>query len=50
MRLVCLYIAFIFLTGCTVQQIQQTLGDYLETDELTTEQVTAGLKEALVKE
>lgn len=49
MRLVCLYIAFIFLTGCTVQQIQQTLGDYLETDELTTEQVTAGLKEALVK-
>lgn len=40
--------AIITLCGCTVQQIQQTLGDYLG-DELTTEQVASGLKEALVK-
>lgn len=39
----------ILIAGCTAQQIQQTLGDYLDTDELTTDQVVAGLKEALVK-
>ncbi|MEQ8471110.1 MAG: DUF4197 domain-containing protein [Marinoscillum sp.] len=39
----------VFLVGCTVQQIQNTLDDYLETDELTTDQVVAGLKEALEK-
>ncbi|MFT6865341.1 MAG: hypothetical protein ACJA08_000159 [Cyclobacteriaceae bacterium] len=40
---------FVLLMGCTAQQIQQTLGDYLDTDKLTTEQVGAGLKEALEK-
>ncbi len=50
MRLVLFSLCFIFLfTGCTVQQIQQTLGDVLESDELTTEQVVSGLKEALIK-
>lgn len=36
-------------TGCTVQQVQQSINDYLNTDELTTDQVVAGLKEALEK-
>ncbi|WP_421877164.1 DUF4197 domain-containing protein [Marinoscillum sp.] len=50
MRLVLFSLCLIFLfTGCTVQQIQQTLGDYMESEELTTDQVIAGLKEALVK-
>lgn len=40
---------FVLLAGCTAQQIQQALGDYLDTDKLTTEQVAAGLKEALEK-
>lgn len=39
----------VFIAGCTVQQIQQTVGDYLDTDELTTDQVVAGLKAALEK-
>lgn len=37
------------LMGCTAQQIQKTIGDILGDEELTTEQVAAGLKEALVK-
>lgn len=50
MRLILISLCLIFLiSSCTVQQIQQTLGDYLETDELSTEQVISGLKEALVK-
>lgn len=50
MRVVLYSLSLIFLfSSCTVQQIQQTLDDYLETDELTTEQVISGLKEALVK-
>lgn len=50
MRVVLVSLCFLFLfSGCTVQQIQQTLGDYLDTDELTTDQVVAGLKEALIK-
>lgn len=50
MRLVLFSLCLIFLfTGCTVQQIQQTLGDVLESEELTTEQVVSGLKEALIK-
>lgn len=39
---------FFALSSCTVQQVQQTLGGYLEED-LTTEEVAAGLKEALIK-
>lgn len=39
----------LFLFGCTAQQIQQALGDYLDTDELTTTQVGEGLKQALEK-
>lgn len=49
MRLLSFFIVFIFFSGCTLQQIQQTVGDYMESDELTAEQVAAGLKEALVK-
>jgi len=37
------------MVGCTAQQIQQTLDSYLGSDELTTEQVANGLKEALIK-
>ena len=37
------------LMGCTAQQIQKTIGDILGDEELTTDQVAAGLKEALVK-
>ena len=43
-----LMLAFVFLIGCTVQQIQQTLDGYLDTDKLTTEEVVQGLKEALI--
>ncbi len=39
----------IFMVGCTAQQIQQTLDSYLGSDQLTTEEVANGLKEALVK-
>ncbi len=39
----------IFMFGCTAQQIQQTLDSYLGSDQLTTEEVANGLKEALVK-
>lgn len=50
MRPVSFLVTLFFLsTGCTVQQIQQSLDDYLGSDELTTDQVVAGLKEALVK-
>ncbi|WP_258103627.1 DUF4197 domain-containing protein [Marinoscillum sp. MHG1-6] len=43
-------ILFILLAGCTAQQIQQALGDYMDTtDEVTTDQVVAGLREALTK-
>lgn len=36
------------LSSCTVQQVQQTLGGYMD-GELTKSEVTAGLKEALIK-
>lgn len=50
MRLVSLLTTFLFIfSSCTVQQIQQSLDDYLGSDELSTEEVTAGLKEALIK-
>ncbi|MEO9476116.1 MAG: DUF4197 domain-containing protein [Cyclobacteriaceae bacterium] len=39
----------VLLAGCTAQQIQQALGDYLDTDQLTSEQVAQGLKQALEK-
>jgi len=51
MRSLSLVIIVILLGGCTAQQITQakkTLEGYLDTDELTTDQVAAGLKEALV--
>ncbi len=51
-----LLIVVILLAGCTAQQIQQAqktakgvLDDYLEEDQLTSDQVASGLKEALVK-
>ncbi len=44
-----LFFLAVFLMGCTAQQIQQTLDSYLGSDELTTEQVASGLKEALIK-
>lgn len=43
-----LILAVMIVSACTVQQVQSTLDGYLN-DDLTTEQVTAGLKEALVK-
>ncbi len=50
MRTLSLIILLFAMSSCTVQQIQQTIGDYLEeTDELSVDQVSAGLKEALVK-
>ncbi|MBV6643406.1 MAG: DUF4197 domain-containing protein [Cyclobacteriaceae bacterium] len=39
----------ILMVGCTAQQIQQTLDSYLGSDQLTTEEVANGLKEALIK-
>ncbi len=49
MRILKLFVLLLIFSSCTVQQIQQTIGDYLETDELTTDQVISGLKEALIK-
>ncbi len=51
MRIYCLFI-LIFFGSCTTTQLNQSLGainDILGSDELTTDQVAAGLKEALVK-
>lgn len=39
----------LLMVGCTAQQIQQTLDSYLGSDQLTTEEVANGLKEALIK-
>ncbi len=39
----------ILMFGCTAQQIQQTLDSYLGSDQLSTEEVASGLKEALIK-
>ncbi|REE02078.1 DUF4197 domain-containing protein [Marinoscillum furvescens] len=47
MRLVSFILVLIMISACTVQQIQQTLDDYLDSEQLTTEQVAAGLKQAL---
>ncbi|MEQ9217309.1 MAG: DUF4197 domain-containing protein [Cyclobacteriaceae bacterium] len=44
-----LIILGILMFGCTAQQIQQTLDSYLGSDQLTTEEVANGLKEALIK-
>jgi hypothetical protein len=44
--LVMIIVAF---AGCTAQQIQQAVGDYMKDAKPTTEQVAEGLKEALVK-
>ena len=44
----CLLVVFCG-AGCTVQQINQTIDEYLNGDKLTTEEVTSGLKEALVQ-
>ncbi len=35
--------------ACTVQQISQTLDDYLKNDKLTSVEVTSGLREALIQ-
>lgn len=44
------YLILIFIMGsCTTAQIQQAVNDYLEEDKLTTQEVTSGLKEALVQ-
>ena len=37
------------LIACSVQQINQTIDEYLKGDKLTTEEVVSGLKEALVQ-
>ena len=37
------------LIACSVQQINQTIDEYLKGDKLTTEEVASGLKEALVQ-
>ncbi|MFY0601831.1 MAG: DUF4197 domain-containing protein [Cyclobacteriaceae bacterium] len=46
------FIVLTFLFACTAQQLQQaqkTIGGYLETDKLTSDQVGQGLKQALEK-
>lgn len=51
-RLIIPFFVFLFLMGCTAQQLQQaqkTIGGYLDTDKLTSEEVGAGLKQALEK-
>ena len=49
MKLFNIFFIVLFASACTVQQIQQSLDQYLDTDELTTEEVANGLKEALIK-
>ncbi len=39
----------VLMAGCTAQQLKKAVDDYLGDEKLTTEQVAAGLKEALVK-
>ena len=51
MRRNILFLFILFSSACTTTQINQSLGtlnDFLGGDELTTEQVAAGLKEALI--
>jgi len=42
-------IIFLLITGCSKQQISKSLGGILDSNSLTTEEVSAGLKEALIK-
>jgi len=42
-------IIFLMITGCSKQQISKSLGGILDSNSLTTEEVSAGLKEALIK-
>lgn len=49
LKLIVCVVVCVFLAGCTAQQIQQALGDYLDTDQLSAEQVAQGLKQALEK-
>ncbi|MEP0368118.1 MAG: DUF4197 domain-containing protein [Cyclobacteriaceae bacterium] len=49
LKLIVATMVCVLLAGCTAQQIQQALGDYLDTDQLTSEQVAQGLKQALEK-
>jgi len=44
-----LLVVLLAFSGCTVQQIQQTIDEYSKENKLTSEQVAEGLKEALVK-
>lgn len=39
---------YLFISGCTTQQVSQTIGDVLN-PELSTQEVAQGLKEALIK-
>ncbi len=49
MKLFNIFLIVLLASACTVQQIQQSLDQYLDSDELTTEEVAKGLKEALIK-
>jgi len=42
-------IILIISQACTVQQINQTIDDYLNNDKLTGDEVASGLKEALIQ-
>ncbi|MEQ9426290.1 MAG: DUF4197 domain-containing protein [Cyclobacteriaceae bacterium] len=39
----------LLISACTVQQINQTIDDYLNSDNLTSDEVASGLREALIK-
>lgn len=48
-RIIPLLLIIPVLIACSVQQINQTIDEYLKGDKLTTEEVVSGLKEALVQ-
>lgn len=48
-RIIPLLLIIPVLIACSVQQINQTIDEYLKGDKLTTEEVASGLKEALVQ-
>lgn len=43
------FIVLLVFTGCSVQQITQSIDDYMKTDDPTTDDVVSGLREALIQ-
>ncbi|MDA0197045.1 MAG: DUF4197 domain-containing protein [Bacteroidetes bacterium] len=49
MKIITNLIALLLFTACSVQQISQSIDDYMKSDEPTTDEVASGLKEALIQ-